>query len=414
MESTKKPVNKILYRVFSAILAIVSVFAILASVKGLGDFINIYCNLQGCSVGEMVDSFVATPGQEKKDEPEEIKDERFTGAAAQLYELYDGLNQLSDNETVYFDGLKQLADGKKQIADNTQAYKEGKETLATVQKILPYITAYQNWRDGSIANIPGFSTAQEYFVKVVRPLAAELGLEIDEDVNDLPQYVQDMVVDGKAQLKMYEDGLVQIADGEKQLAQFEDGEAQIISEGYDTIFSMPSYADKNGNVVIESPADHFGYKNGTFKNEFSGKTLGNGKKALNLDSAFDVLWFTVDYAHNVEDTATNELIPRAVLTVAGLLCGILGLVAGLKGLLFFRGKILTIVTAVAGIALNIAGMATGYNNYLFRLADGSYSGNTQMTAFILFAVAAVISAVFAALNLNKKNKKEDAFEDIAE
>lgn len=426
MES-KKSVKNIIYRVLSAVLAVVSCLAIVASLQGLRDFIEIYCNLSSCTVGEMIDSFVSTPGRPAdEDEEKEELPEEFSGAAAQLYVLYDGLNQLSENEEVYFDGvkqyndgLKQLADGKKQIADNTKAYEEGKVTLAIVEKVLPYLTKYQDWRDGNLAGIPGFSTAQEYFMKVVVPVAAKAGLEIPDDVTDLPQYIQDMVKDGKAQLKMYEDGLVQIADGEKQLAegdaqlkQFEDGEAQIIDEGYGAIFALQTQKDKHGKVVLESPADHFGYTDGTLdiyqKNaDGSYRLLRNGEKALDLDLAYEIMWYAVDYAHNMEAMATEELVPRVILYILCIIGGIFGLVSGLKGI-FGKGKIGTIIAAVFAIGINIYGVITGYTNYVFRLADGSYSGDTQFYAFIAFLVASVAAAVFACLNFNRKPKKEKA------
>ena len=49
-------------------------------------------------------------------------------------------------------------------------------------------------------------------------IPAKQGLNIPADVTDLPAYVQQMVADGKAQLKQYEDGLVQLAEAEKAIA----------------------------------------------------------------------------------------------------------------------------------------------------------------------------------------------------
>lgn len=134
----------------------------------------------------------------------------------------EGKSQLSAGYAAYYAGKKQLeegkaayAAGKKQIADNTQAYNEGKATLAKIEPLMPYVNQYVEFRDGTIANLAGFSNAQAWFVSVVRPIAAKQGLNIPADVTDLPAYVQQMVADGKAQLKQYEDGLVQLAEAEK-------------------------------------------------------------------------------------------------------------------------------------------------------------------------------------------------------
>lgn len=431
---SKKSVKNIIYRVLSGVLAIVSCLAIVASFQGLRDFIEIYCNLTGSTVGGMIDSFVSTPGQtQEEDTSTEELPEEFSGAAAQLYVLYDGLNQLSENEDVYFDGvnqyndgLKQLADGKKQIADNTDAYNDGKALINTLDTLgVPgLVEKYVAWRDKNV-NVPGFSTAQEYFVKVISPLLTKAGVEIPEGTTDVPQYLIDMIADGRSQLKMYEDGLVQIADGEQQLAdgdaqlkQFEDGEQQIQDEGYTAIFALQTQKDKKGNVVLESPADHFGYTDGTLdiyqKNaDGSYKLLRNGKKALDLDLAYDIMWYAVDYAHDMESMATEELVPRVVLYVLCIIGGIFGLVSGLKGI-FGKGKIGTIIAALFAIGINVYGISTGYTNYVFRLADGSYSGDTQFHAFVAFLVASVLAAVFACLNFKKHSKKnKDAkVEDI--
>ena len=129
---------------------------------------------------------------------------------------------------------------------------------------------------------------------VVRPLAKNLGLEIPEDVTDFPAYMQQMVAEGKAKLKEYEDGLKQLeeaekmlADAEKQLdkgrkdlaaggAQLAEGDAQLnvfeqgevtLAEGIytlfhgmvpcyhwysgeETIMSLPEYMAKELNVAI--------------------------------------------------------------------------------------------------------------------------------------------------------------------
>ena len=76
---------------------------------------------------------------------------------------------------------------------------------------MPYVDQYVKFRNGTISNLAGFSSAQAWFVSVVRPIAASKGLVIPDDVTDLPAYVQQMVADGKAQLKQYEAGLAQLA-----------------------------------------------------------------------------------------------------------------------------------------------------------------------------------------------------------
>lgn len=206
----------------------------------------------------------------------------------------EGAAKLAAGEKAYAEGLKAYEEGKKKIAENTQAYNEGKAMLEKIEPLMPYLEQYIQFRDGSLAKLPGFDSAQLWFVGVVRPLAKNLGLEIPEDVTDFPVYMQQMVAEGKAKLKEYEDGLKQLeeaekmlADAEKQLdkgrkdlaaggAQLAEGDAQLnvfeqgevtLAEGIytlfhgmvpcyhwysgeETIMSLPEYMAKELNVAI--------------------------------------------------------------------------------------------------------------------------------------------------------------------
>ena len=77
---------------------------------------------------------------------------------------------------------------------------------------MPYVDQYVKFRNGTISNLAGFSSARRGSSPSCAPIAASKGLVIPDDVTDLPAYVQQMVADGKAQLKQYEDGLVQLAE----------------------------------------------------------------------------------------------------------------------------------------------------------------------------------------------------------
>lgn len=206
----------------------------------------------------------------------------------------EGAAKLAAGEKAYAEGKKAYEEGKKKIAENTQAYNEGKAMLEKIEPLMPYLDQYIQFRDGSLAKLPGFDSAQLWFVGVVRPLAKNLGLEIPEDVTDFPAYMQQMVAEGKAKLKEYEDGLKQLeeaekmlADAEKQLdkgrkdlaaggAQLAEGDAQLnvfeqgevtLAEGIytlfhgmvpcyhwysgeETIMSLPEYMAKELNVAI--------------------------------------------------------------------------------------------------------------------------------------------------------------------
>ena len=140
---------------------------------------------------------------------------------AGLVSYSEGKSTLSAGYAAYYAGEASrgghpaAARQEKQIEDNTAAYNEGKATLAKIEPLMPYVDQYVKFRNATISNLAGFSSAQAWFVSVVRPIAASKGLVIPDDVTDLPAYVQQMVVDGKAQLKQYEDGLAQLAEAER-------------------------------------------------------------------------------------------------------------------------------------------------------------------------------------------------------
>lgn len=209
---------------------------------------------------------------------QDYKTEDSEQGLAAVDTLLDGIAQLRANEAAYAEGVsayesglsdyyagqstlnagyKAYNEGKKQIEENTAAYNEGKEMLSKIEPLMPYLQQYVEFRDGTIAKLPGFDNAQAWFVSVVRPLAKNLGLDIPQNVTDFPAYIQQMVADGQAQLKVYEDGLAQLEAAEKQLAQgerdlaaggkqleegknqlaeYENGEAQIAA-GLETLLS---------------------------------------------------------------------------------------------------------------------------------------------------------------------------------
>ena len=475
---------------FSILLILVSILGLLAAGLGVKDTLAIKTFMEGSAGGG---------------------DEGGMSAEESLKMLEDGINQINENENVYFDGVKQLEDGeakladgeaqladgkaqlaqgykdyadgkkqladgaaqlrkgeadlaagKKQLADNTQAYKEGKALLAKIEPIMPYVDQYIAFRDGHLKELPGFETAQEWFVAVVRPVAAKVGLTLPKDVKDFPKYIQDMVADGKAQLKMYEDGQKQVAAGEKQLAKgykdyaagkkqladgaktLSDGEAQLadgkaqlaqgyadyddglkqlavfedgnqqIKDGLKTVLALESVKGYNGKTVVPSPAETVGGADYDFlKYDKDGKVvkLHDGKAYVDTKKAMKLCKLAQQYAVDYTADVTQELVGRIVLYLVLAVASLLALIAGILGLKG-KGTVLAIITAVLGVGANVFGAIKGYTGYTYRLADGSYSGHFQLAALIVFAVVAVASAVVFVLTKKKKGADDAKIEDI--
>ena len=146
----------------------------------------------------------------------------YADYAAGQQQLAAGKQTLDAGEAEYAAGLKEYNEGVALIEANTQAYNEGKAKLAQIEPLMPYVNAYVNFRNGVVDSLPGFGqqmfyNAQAWFAQIVLPLASSLGLSLPGNVTDLPAAVQQMVADGKAQLKQYEDGLKQLEEGKAKL-----------------------------------------------------------------------------------------------------------------------------------------------------------------------------------------------------
>ena len=356
--------------------------------------------------------------------------------------LEEGYAQYEQGKKDLEAGKKKVAEGQKLIDANTEAYNKGKAMLEKIEPLMPLLNTYVKFRDGSIAKLPGFDSAQAWFVSKVRPIAEKAGLTIPEDVTDFPKYMQQMVADGKAQLKEYEDGLAALEAGKKQVAEGEaklkaaeaqlaagekelaagaaklaDGKASLeeFENGMALVdeYTMTCYKNKpiyrhNGDMAVPGPEQRLGEDFSWYKMGDDGKvvTLRNGDPYLDLDQCLVVCkTFRESVADHVADV-THELYMRLGLYVAVAIASLLGLVAGFMGLAGKGGAAtLGIITAVLAVACNIFGACTRYYGYTYPLKDGTYSGTLQFVALILLAVVAVIFAV-AAASAKKKAKAE--------
>ena len=209
-------------------------------------------------------------------------------------ELLPGVDQLTENLSVYLDGVGQVADGKSQLAAgyaeyaagqaqlaagaqqlregeaalaagqaeidaNTEAYNKGKELEGTLNAVYGLIS---QWNDAKNAVVNGttsllnanpfdvlnlgsqtvqafVSLNERLFLSTARSLLSTdlitntlgMSISIPDDAETFPTWFMGFVEDARAQLKMYEDGLVQLAEGKAQLeagyAEYANGQAQL-------------------------------------------------------------------------------------------------------------------------------------------------------------------------------------------
>ena len=132
--------------------------------------------------------------------------------------LEQGYKDYEAGKKALEEGRQKIAEGQEMIDENTDAYNEGKELLSKIEPLMPLLNTYVKFRDGSVAKLPGFDSAQAWFAGKVAPLAERMGLSIPADVTDFPAYIQAMVAEGQAMLKQYEDGLAELEAGKAELA----------------------------------------------------------------------------------------------------------------------------------------------------------------------------------------------------
>lgn len=259
--------KRVLLMVFSIILILACIFGLFACVAGVRDVLNIndYKHADAAYARENLETARAGIAQLKENEETYLTgvgtytdglsqySKGLNDYAAGQATLAAGEKTLAEGYAAYEAGKKKLAEGQAQIDANTQAYNEGKEKLAKIEPLLPYLNQYVQFRDGTIAKLPGFDSAQAWFVSVVRPIASKMGLNIPADVTDFPAYVNQMVADGKAQLKQYEDGLAELEAGKKQLAEAEKqlaaGEAKLAAGRQDLAAGANKLAVAKGQLA---------------------------------------------------------------------------------------------------------------------------------------------------------------------
>lgn len=427
--------KKVLLTIISICLIAASVFGLVAGAQGLSDVMNVAeYKQEDAKEGLEVINDVLLPGIAQLKENEGTYTDGVSTYEAGLMqytagqaELAAGGQQLAANwpalkaaREAYAQGLADLeagkkayAEGKAQIEANTAAYNEGKAMLEKIDPLMPYVNQYVSFRDGYLANLPGFSSAQAWFASMVRPIAANMGLTLPADVTDFPGYIQNMVTEGHAQMKQYEDGVAQLAAAEKQLAEgeaklaankplldeanaayakgqsdyaagqaqladaagqladgkaqlsvFEDGSAQVAA-GMEQLLSQPEYRNNEGKgdtVVCPSVRaiceERLGKDFTYWKLDDSGEILVvNGCQFLDLDACEQIALAGRDYIEQYQTAAVeSEVIGRIITYACLLIAAVAGLLAGLFGLLCL-GKISSGKIGTATICGYIAAVA---------------------------------------------------------
>ena len=445
--------RKTFLAICSVLLVIASLFSFYAAGMGVKDCLDIKAYKEAdAEEASVVDQLEEAIGMLKENEQAYLEGvKQYEEGVKQLEEgekqYEEGKVTLANAKVTYQNGLVQYADGQKQYADglaqykagqellsqNTEAYLEGKDQLSKIEPLMPLIDTYVGFRDLGLKNMPGFSSAQEWFAAQVKPMAADLGLELPDDVNDVPAYIQTMVSEGKAQLKEYEDGEaelkaaeLQLKDAEQQLndaayqltdgkRQIDEGEVQLVdaakqledgkkqlAEGKETMkvfedgldqvdeYTMTCYKNEpinrhNGDLAVGGPEQRLGDGYTWDKLDKDGNVVYiNEHKYLDLDKCLEVCASFKDSVDDHVADVTRELTSRLVLYIMLALAGVCGLIGGICGLTAsFSGRtkgvkaatVLGTISSILMLAGNAFGMVTRYYGYTYPLRYPDAAGN---------------------------------------
>lgn len=482
--------KRVLLMVCSICLVLACLFGLFACVAGMKDALNIQEYKQEDADHAREGIAAARDGIKQLQENEDVYLNGVGTYEAGLIQLssgksalnagykeyYAGKKALEEGKKAYAEGVKALEAGKKEyeagkkkIAENTQAYNEGKEKLAKIEPLMPYLNQYVQFRDGTIAKLPGFDSAQAWFVKTVRPIAAKLGITIPDDVTDFPAFMNKMVADGKAQLKEYEDGVAKLAeaektiaagekklaaaekeiaagekklaDAEKQLAAgekklatgknelangdkklkvYEGGQEQLAAGMQQLLDEMVPCTTRSGKQTVPGLKELLGDDFSIWVLNDKGEVkVQRGCQFVDLDNCSKLCDEAEHYLELQEADIKSELYPRIAMNIMMALAAIIGIVSGIVAIVGAvtgskkTGFIGGIITAVLAVAANIVGIVVGYTDFVYQtreLVDGvkeyTYSGDLQLYALIVLAVIAVIFTIVAGLARSAAKKAE--------
>lgn len=482
--------KRVLLMVCSICLVLACLFGLFACVAGMKDALNIQEYKQEDADHAREGIAAAREGIKQLQENEDVYLNGVGTYEAGLIQLssgksalnagykeyYAGKKTLEEGKKAYAEGVKALEAGKKEyeagkkkIAENTQAYNEGKEKLAKIEPLMPYLNQYVQFRDGTIAKLPGFDSAQAWFVKTVRPIAAKLGITIPDDVTDFPAFMNKMVADGKAQLKEYEDGVAKLAEaektiaagekklaaaekeiaagekklaaaekqlaagekklatgknelanGDKKLKVYEGGQEQLAAGMQQLLDEMVPCTTRSGKQTVPGLKELLGDDFSIWVLNDNGEVkVQRGCQFVDLDNCSKLCDEAEHYLELQEADIKSELYPRIAMNIMMALAAIIGIVASIVAIVGAvtgskkTGFIGGIITAVLAVAANIVGIVVGYTDFVYQtreLVDGvkeyTYSGDLQLYALIVLAVVAVIFTIVAGLARSAAKKAE--------
>lgn len=389
--------------------------------------------------------------------------------------IYDGRNQLAQGEEAmaeaqaqYDEAAAQLEDGKAQLAEAKAKmeearpqYEEGKKQLARLERVQPLLEKYVDFKNNTLENYDGFNSLNAWYIAVVIPYLASLGLELPSDMDAFTESMAQQIAEGNAMLAEYEAAEVELnnaqaqideadaqliaakevldgkykdldnaadeiknaenqlgyatsklAEGKATLAEFEDA-VTTVETAVAALMTTKPVCDRLDNVAVEGVAARLGDDFDIYKYNEEGEILSltNGNPRLDYDKCLEVCDAYRDYIRDYGKDIGREMTLRIILDAALLAAAVFAIVAAIKAL---RGKASAVKLSIilfAFLALcNAYGIAIGYTSFAHPDGQTEYTG---LLPFLGLGLLTVVSLLFMAACLlgrrrllHPKEKKE--------
>lgn len=434
--------KRTLLMLISILLAASSVFGIIASGSGLDDVSDIlrYKRNQKSDLIDFVD--VVEDRVEELREAEANRTDEEKEYAETVVTDKVGTQKYDAGKAQYEAGAQKIANGQAQYDAAEKTYNEKKAEYDAAEQRLAegeaQLNAAKKERDAAQAQLDAatdkYERAKKLFALIdnstiltkVEVLLERFGFtSLEEARAAMKEYedAQAQLAEANAQISAAEQ---QIADGKTQLAaakqQLDSGKAQLdsakqqLDNGKAQLAAAKRQLDAGQQQLTRNVE-----KMNEVKEDLAAQDDAKAAVTAGIEILMDndeiaklvtdendyesVIEAARKYANDDAKKLTDELDLRQslynllrIVSIIGIAAGVIGLLAALSPAKIKVVAALgaTAVAAAGSIAMNGYGFANGYRDFVYALADGSGSGSRQLMAMLILMGAAVV-AFFVAL-----------------
>lgn len=418
--------TKLILRAFALLLAAVSLLGLHTAALGVRDALDIkeQYALEKEEALEKIEALEADIEDLREREGEYIEgvqnqEQGRVALALGQAALDQGYSAYYTGLNMYNQGLAQYNAGVEAFQANLQAYGGSEEIRTSLGPI------YQAAKDYIEAN-----GAEGIFKP---PSGSGETPALDEETLAA-------IEEGRAQLKLYEEGMAQLREAESaltagrtqlngakhqldkgaeelaaskqklaqaksKLREYEESENEAAKK-LDELLEGAALMSRDGeSTAVKGVTERLSGSYSYWKlDRYGEEVLKNGQRFLDLKACLAACRVGREYIADREALVKTEVTTRIVVSAAAALACLFALAAALLGLKAKGVKVLGAASAlgmaafIIAAAANIHGLMNGYTAYVFALGDGAYAGDRQVEVFVSLTAAALIFSLIALIS----------------